>query len=329
MAGFAIGELVAGRLNLTLVQLRYFVAAAELGSMTGASKQLMVAQSALSAAVAHVERELGVQLLVRHHAKGLTLTGAGERFLVEAKDLLAHAAEVADSGRGLAASLTGELSVGCFITVAPFCLPGLLLDFTTANPEVDISIVEGEIEAVQSALLVGACDLALVYDTGLAPGIETELLATAEPYALLPIDHSLAKNDAVRLADLALEPMVMLDLPHSREYFLSLIRGAGVEPRIRFRTTSFETVRGMVGRGHGYSILNLRPAGDLTYDGEKVAVRRLRDDVAPLSLVLARRRGARQTRRALAFAASCRRYFGARRMWSDAGAAEIDKNEAR
>lgn len=300
---------VAGWLNFTLVQLRYFVTAAELGSMTTASQHLMVAQSAVSTAVAHLERELGVQLLIRHHAKGLTLTAAGDRFLTEARDFLTHASELAESGRGLGASLSGELHIGCFVTVAPFYLPGLLLDFTAAHPAVQLSVMEGEIESVQSALLSGRSDLALLYDTGLADGIETELLATAAPYALLPADHALARQEDVCLDELAREPLVMLDLPHSREYFLSLMDRTGTRPNVRFRTTSYETVRGMVARGHGCSILNQRPSGDRTYDGSAVAVRRLRDDLPPLSLVLAQLRGVRQTRRARAFAACCRRYF--------------------
>ncbi|MEV1201273.1 helix-turn-helix domain-containing protein [Microbispora rosea] len=65
--------------NFTLVQLRYFVTAAELGSMTAASRELMVAQSAISAAIAQVERELGVQLLIRHHARGLSLCQVAAR----------------------------------------------------------------------------------------------------------------------------------------------------------------------------------------------------------------------------------------------------------
>ncbi|MFD0476433.1 LysR family transcriptional regulator [Nonomuraea thailandensis] len=60
--------------SFTLVQLRYFAAAAELGSMTAAARELVVSQSAVSTAVAQLEKELGVQLLLRHHARGLALT---------------------------------------------------------------------------------------------------------------------------------------------------------------------------------------------------------------------------------------------------------------
>lgn len=62
--------------EFTLVQVRYFVAAAELGGMTAAARELVVAQSAISSAVANLEKDLGVQLFLRHHARGLSLTPA-------------------------------------------------------------------------------------------------------------------------------------------------------------------------------------------------------------------------------------------------------------
>ncbi len=63
--------------DLTLVQLRYFVTAAMHRSMTEASIDLHVAQSAVSTAIAQLERSLGVQLFVRQRSKGLALTEAG------------------------------------------------------------------------------------------------------------------------------------------------------------------------------------------------------------------------------------------------------------
>jgi DNA-binding transcriptional LysR family regulator len=85
--------------SFTLVQLRYFAAAAEHGSMTKASRELMVSQSAISTAVAQLEKELGVQLLLRHHARGLALTEAGRNFYQELLGFLEHSGELAESAR--------------------------------------------------------------------------------------------------------------------------------------------------------------------------------------------------------------------------------------
>src|SRR5438552_13597925 len=86
-----------GMIRYTLKQLAYFTAAAEEESVTGAARALNVSQPSISAAIAHLERVLGVQLFLRHHAQGLSLTAAGRTIFAEARNLLAHAGELATS----------------------------------------------------------------------------------------------------------------------------------------------------------------------------------------------------------------------------------------
>ena len=298
---------MAGEPNFTLVQLRYFAVAAEAGSMTAAAKKLLVSQSAVSTAVAQLERELGVQLLIRHHAKGLALTDAGARFLQELKNFLAHADELTETAQGLGAALAGDLRVGCFLSLSPFVLPRLFADFTETYPAVRVQAVEGETEELQSALLDGKCELALMYELDLAEGLVKEQVAEAAPYAVVSPGHRLAGRSGVHLSELAEDPFILYDLPHSREYFGQLVAGTGVPAQPRHRSTNYETVRALVAAGQGYSILNQRPVGDTTYDGGRVVPLPLLDDVASLPVLLVHVRGVRLTRRAQAFAECCRR----------------------
>ena len=94
-------------MQYTLKQLRYFAAAAEEGSVTGAAKAIRVSQPSISEAIAHLEDAFDLQLFVRHHARGLALTPAGQRLLVEARSLLAHAGDLSQSVGGLADKLAG------------------------------------------------------------------------------------------------------------------------------------------------------------------------------------------------------------------------------
>jgi DNA-binding transcriptional LysR family regulator len=64
-------------MRFTLRQLEYFLAAAEAGSVTEAAQNIPVAQSSVSAAIAQLEAALGVQLLIRHHAQGISPTAEG------------------------------------------------------------------------------------------------------------------------------------------------------------------------------------------------------------------------------------------------------------
>lgn len=303
--------------GFTLVQLRYFAAAAELGSMTSASKQLMVSQSAVSTAVAQLEKELGVQLLLRHHARGLTLTAAGEVFLRELRSYLAHTDDLAEVARTAGRALVGPLTIGCFATLGPFELPRMLAASERDHPDIRVSVIEAEHGALKQALRSGACELALMYGYDLDDDIEFVRVGTVAPYVLVARDHRLAKRKRVALAELAEEPMVLLDLPHSADYFERLVESAGVTPVVRHRTSGFETVRELVAHGLGWSVLNQRPVHSTTYDGMEVVELEIRDKLDPLDVVLASMKGVRLTRRAQAFIKSAGRASRAARSSAD------------
>lgn len=296
--------------NFTLVQLRYFLAAAEAGSMTAASRRLMVSQSAISTAVAHLEKELGVQLAIRHHASGLTLTRSGESFLAELRGFLTHADELTEAARGLGGSLVGDLSVGCFSTISPFYLPRLLAAYESLHPHVHVTVLEDEHAHLLSHLREGRCELALLYGYDLGPDIEHEVVDQVSPYVLVHRGHRLARRRRVYMRELIDDPMVLLDLPHSREYFRWLVESVGLEPKVRRTSASYETVRALVAHGQGWSLLNQRPHANATYDGTEVATLALKDKVPPLDVVLARLTGVRPTSRASAFATCARELPG-------------------
>ena len=289
--------------RFTLRQLEYFVAVAEAGTVTGAALQVHLSQSAMSTALADLERAVGVPLLVRHHARGVTLTTAGEELLVAARELLRQADDLDSSARALGQGLTGRLMIGCFAVLAPYVVPPVVAAVDEELPGLELEPVEETLDALDRGLSDGRFELAVTYDLGLGDAIERTELFSIRPHALLPASHRLASADAVSLADLSDEPFVLLDLPHSRDYFVDALRAAGVEPHIRYRTRSAETARALVGRGLGWSLLNLRPTTNQSVEGRRVVPKELADPVSALTVVLATRRDARLTRRAAAVAA--------------------------
>lgn len=72
-------------MRFTLRQLEYFIAAGETKSITLAAERINISQPSISIAISHLEQEFGVQLFIRHHAQGLSLTPAGRALLQEAK----------------------------------------------------------------------------------------------------------------------------------------------------------------------------------------------------------------------------------------------------
>lgn len=294
----------------TLKQLRYFLAVAEHGSVTAAAQSLYVSQPGVSAAVAQLEEILDVQLLIRRKARGVELTPAGRALLASARELLHHADDVMTQGRELNHTLAGSLQVGFFHTIGPHVVPSLLARFRREYANVRVSILEGDLAQLYTALMSGEIELALLYNLGLDEQVEYCSLLRVPPYVLAAAGSDIARQDAVSLRTLADSPMILLDLPHSREYFTMLFRSLGLEPRIGYRTKSVAMVRSLVANELGYSVLNFRPKVRLDYDGRPLAHVEIEESYPGLDLVLAWRAGVRLTARARAFMETAQAHLG-------------------
>jgi len=130
-------------LNFSLRQLEYLVACIETGSLAGAAARLNVSQPSISTAIAKLEAAVGTQLLLRHHAQGVTPTASGERMLQSARSLLSHAVDLQNVEHGETASATRRLSLGCFLSLAPAYLPGMIAELQSAEPGLRLDLTEG------------------------------------------------------------------------------------------------------------------------------------------------------------------------------------------
>lgn len=273
-------------IQFTFKQLSYFLAAAEHKSTLRAAEALNVSQPAVSMAIRALEDLFQQKLFARKHAQGLALTPFGRRKLAEVRHLLAQASAIASSSDDT--RLSGELEVGIFTTLAPAFAPGILRDFKQLHPNVTVRLHEADLEQLGTDLENGVVELAILYDVELGGSIEGVVVAEFRPYVLLPDRHPLARYRAIALSRLAKEPFVLVNLPHSRNYFLSLFHSIGLVPKIAIESPSLEMVRGMVANGHGVGILVTRPSGNRSYDGKKLICREIADAVPLHRVTLAK-----------------------------------------
>ena len=278
------------------------------GSIRKAAARLNVASSAVNRQILALEEELGAPIFERL-PKGLRLTAAGERAIVRTIRLLADAEAFVQDLRSSDARLSGVVRVGCFTSIAPNIAPQVIRALLAAHPDVTVHLVEGDIVTIQKFLRDGAVDLLLTYDAGLSDEFDHDVLATAPPHLVLAEGHRLAQRSAIELRDLSSDPLLLLNLPQSRTYILSLFEQAGVQPGPIQRLESFEMVRGAAAAGLGVAILNIRPPSDLTYSGMRVLCRPLVAAARSPSIVIATRKGGRISRRAEAFWQCCRDFF--------------------
>jgi DNA-binding transcriptional LysR family regulator len=121
-------------MRFSLRALRYMVETADAGSVTEAAKRLNVSQPSISAALSQIEAELGIQVFVRHLAKGVMLYSAGQRLVNDAQLLLNHARDFAQSAQSLGNTLHGEIVVSSFPTLATASCPDCSPAFANGSP---------------------------------------------------------------------------------------------------------------------------------------------------------------------------------------------------
>lgn len=292
-------------MRYTLRQLEYFIAAGETGSITLASERIHISQPSISTAISHLEKELGVQLFIRHHAQGLSLTPAGRDMLREAKVLVAQAENLYSVACDTSDEVRGRLSLGCMVTLAPMLVPELSQSFTASFPSTRILHVEGNQEQMFSDLRRSEIDVAITYDLQIPGDIAFVPLVSLPPHVVVSETHRFATHSTLALRDLVAEPLILLDLPLSREYFLGLFLKEGLQPNIAARSPHQELVRSMVANGHGYGLFNVRPRSEYALDGRRLVRVRLAGDHRPMTVGVATLKQLSKSRLVAAFERHC------------------------
>jgi DNA-binding transcriptional LysR family regulator len=264
-------------MNFTLKQLRYVEATGRLGSIANAASELNISQSSITSAIGALESQIGFDLFVRTPAKGISITPGGYEALKMIRNFIVQSRHFEAELSAIGGDASGSVRVSCYVTAAPSFLPPILKAFKSVYPYTSIKLLEGNMEATMGYLNNGEADLAMVYQEVVEDRQHFTPLFSAPPYALISRDDPLAREKSVCLADLASRPMVMLDLPRTREYFTRMFDELGLKPNLVHSTRSAEIVRALVSGGHGYSILNICPP-DYRRDDARFRVIPIRDD---------------------------------------------------
>jgi DNA-binding transcriptional LysR family regulator len=233
---------------MTLAQLQALVAVAECGSFTAAAARLSLTQPGVSRAVASLERELGVALLVRDGA-GAVPTAAGDEVLVHARTVLAGAERLRQTAGAARGTLRGRVRIGAFQSVATRVLPARIAAFTARHPGVEVTLLEGTDDEVLAWLERGAVDVATVVGADRGVPLVTDVFV-----AMVPPASPLAQRPELTLADLAAEPFILCR-GGCDAMVLSAFAGAGLRPRIAFEALETATVAAMAAQGLGVSLM--------------------------------------------------------------------------
>src|SRR6185312_16630103 len=189
----------------TLLQLETFMTVVDQGGFTAAGRRLGLSQPAVSRAVAALEKELGLPLLVRRR-DGLSLTEAGSIALAHAREAARHLTLMRTEVAGLAGDISGTLSLASLPTATGTLVAPQLRTFAQRHPAVTIRLLEGSESEIRDWLDQGAAEAGVVSLP--IKGLEVAVLGEQEMVAVVPADSRLASKDTITYPDLAEEPFV-------------------------------------------------------------------------------------------------------------------------
>lgn len=236
---------------MTIVQLQIFLAITDRHSFTHAAEELVLSQSAVSHAIAVLERDLGGALFERGPGRPVTLSELGLRVEPHARELVRRAQRIAEEASAYAGLETGRLRLASVASFASRVLPGLLNRFRSRYPKIEVVVLEGTDFEVRDWLISGAADVGFLA----APLDDLTVVGTVTEdrfVALLRAGHPLGARNAIRPEDIADEPFVMSAAgcePLIRTWFGS------PSPSIEYHVRALDTLVGFVKEGLGVTVV--------------------------------------------------------------------------
>jgi LysR family hydrogen peroxide-inducible transcriptional activator len=268
--------------GLSLRDLEYAVAVADLGHFGRAAERCGVSQAGLSEQVRKLEALLGCALFERT-TRRIAVTPQGQVLLAQARCVLDAARVLVETAHARTDPLSGPIRLGVIATLGPYYLPGMMRGVRARWPALALQVQEGLTDSLTALLLAGELDLLLMALPAASDALATEPLFFEPFQAMLPADHALAGQESVALDDLATSGLLLLQEGHClRDQALALC--ATARPSARF-ASSLEMLRHMIAAGEGHSLVPLLAVGE-RMDG-LVSVRPLRGAGAGRTIGLA------------------------------------------
>ena len=262
--------------GLSLRDLEYAVAIADLGQFSRAAERCGVSQAGLSDQVRKLETQLGAALFERT-TRRVAVTAEGEVLLRQAREVIGAARVLLELARSRADPLAGPLRLGVIATLGPYYLPGVLGEVRQRYPKLELRLQEGLTEILVAEVLRGELDAVLLALPAMAEGLATAPLFFEPFRAVLPAAHGLAEQPRLALGDLAGEGLLLLEEGHClRDQALSLCGVVRSRRETRF-ASSLEMLRHMIAAGEGYSLLPLLATRERSELDGLVRIRELAD----------------------------------------------------
>ena len=247
---------------VNMLQIKYFITAANCLNFTQAADLLYITQPALSRQISAMEKELNLQLFIRSN-RSVRLTPAGKVLFKDLRNLHSGYERAVERAKNAQQGLSGQLRVGILDgTQVDDLLPPVITFFSKTYPYVEISLEYHSFNALAALLYDGGLDLAitLFFDIQDRFNLRFQVLEKGRDHIAVLRSHPLAARDAIHLSDLRDETLIIVaynDSAISPKLILDACQAQGFTPKVRF-SPSIQTSMLWVQSGLGVAMLDSR-----------------------------------------------------------------------
>ncbi|MDB4409533.1 selenium metabolism-associated LysR family transcriptional regulator [Gammaproteobacteria bacterium] len=240
-------------------RLQVFHTVARLLSFTKAAESLHMTQPAVTFQVRQLEEYFNTRLFDRTHNR-ISLTDAGKRVYEYADEIFDLYANMENAVRDITGEISGILIIGASTTIAEYMLPSLLGDFKSKYPDINVHLKVSNSDGIVSMVENNDIDLGVVESQVLNKNLVVEECRNDRLVAIVPLQHSLASQQKVKLKDLMDHAYIAREEGSgTREVIHEYLVNAGMKPadiHVSMELGSQEAIKGAVEAGMGVSIVS-------------------------------------------------------------------------
>ncbi len=251
---------------MTTRHFKIFVTVCDTMNMTAAAESLYMSQSAVSQAIAELEKYYNVRLFERLSRK-LYLTQAGEKLLGYARHMVRMNADIEKDMRSL--QETGLIRIGASVTVGATVLPKLVSGFLQTNPAINVEAYEDNTEQIQKRLLADQTDIGVVEGEITSPDILVTPFMQDELVLICSNNHRFADSSAVTPLELEKENFIVREQGSgTRKTFEDVMRAHQLSWKVAWTCNNADTIKAAVIAGLGVSVISRRAVEKEAQTGE-------------------------------------------------------------
>lgn len=280
-------------------QLKYIIAVDKNRSFARAADECEIAQSTLSKEIQRLEKEFGIMIFDRSRLP-ITPTMKGEDLIKQARIILEEQKQFVDIAQKKDNLPKGIFRLGILPMIAPYLIPLFVNPLSEKYPELQMEILELGAKDMAQHLEDGDLDGGIAIDPFYKEGFYEEILFEEKFVLYIGLDHPLAQKDKISWNEIPAGDLILQE--GLRDHFLANEQTKkhaeifkGKIPNVRFQSGSLETIRKIIDRNGGMTLL---PQLSTLYMGARrlKMVRQLTNPVITRTIILVTPRGFEKNR---------------------------------